>query len=217
MRRFDLVIFDLDGTLIDSKLDIAHSVNATLAHMGKPSLENELIYSFVGNGAPVLIRRVMGDGATEDDCTRALKFFVEYYHEHRLDYTTLYPGAVDTIESLSEAGVKMAILTNKPAKISEAIMDGLGVAHHFVQVYGGNTFSEKKPHPIGILKLLEETGIAPERTLMVGDSSVDIETAYNAGVGSCGMTYGFKPESLNDPKPHYLLSTFPDLKPVVLD
>lgn len=216
MPQFDLVIFDLDGTLIDSKLDIAHSVNATLAYMGKPPLQNEIVYSYVGHGAPVLIQRVLGEEATEEECAKALKFFVEYYHEHRVDYTTLYPGAQETIDSFLDAGVRMAVLTNKPARISEEIVKDLGVSQHFIRVYGGNTFDEKKPHPIGILKLLEETGIAPERTLMVGDSSVDIETAYNAGVGSCGMLYGFKPESLQDPKPQFLLEAFSDLKPVVL-
>lgn len=216
MPRYDLVIFDLDGTLIDSKLDIAQAVNATLTAMGRESLPNETIYSFVGHGAPMLIRRVMGEAATDEDCAKALQYFVDYYHQHRVDYTTLYPGAGSTIDSFAEAGVKMAILTNKPEKISKAIMEDLGVAHHFIQVYGGNTFDQKKPHPIGIQKLIEQTGIAPEKTLMVGDSNVDIETAYNAGVGSCGMKYGFKPESLEDPKPHYLLETFPELKPIVL-
>lgn len=216
MKRFDLVIFDLDGTLIDSKLDLAHSVNATREYMGMTPLEHDTVYSYVGNGAPTLIRRALGPDATTEDCEKALAYFVQHYREHCLDYTRLYPGAEETLNALSEANVTMAILTNKPVRISEIIVNGLDTAKHFVRVYGGNSFDDKKPHPIGILKLMEETGAAPERTLMVGDSSVDIETARNAGVRSAGMTYGFQPETLKTVPPDYLLDAFSALTPTVL-
>ena len=108
----DLLIFDLDGTLIDSRLDLAHSVNATRTHMGMPALENERVYSYVGNGAPVLIRRAMGEKATEPEVQEALEFFMEYYREHVLDFTTLYPGVKESLERLSAAGKRMAVLTN---------------------------------------------------------------------------------------------------------
>lgn len=216
MRNFDLVIFDLDGTLIDSKLDLAHSVNATRAFMGMPPIEHELVYSYVGNGAPVLIRKALGPDASATDCEKALKYFIQYYHDHRLDHTTLYPGAKETLDALKSADVTLAVLTNKPVRISEAIVEGLGVAKHFFRVYGGNSFNEKKPHPVGILTLLSETGAAADRTLMVGDSSVDIETARSANVRACGMTYGFQPETLKASPPDYLLDTFPGLVKTVL-
>jgi phosphoglycolate phosphatase len=214
-RRYDLAIFDLDGTLIDSKLDLVHSVNATRAHMGLDPLAHELIFSYVGNGAPMLIRRSLPD-ASEEECTRALEFFIHYYHYHRLDYTTLYPGVEATLRDLHAGGVMLAVLTNKPVRISNAIVEGLGVADLFVEVLGGNSFETKKPDPVGILHLLNRTGASPTRTLMVGDSSVDIQTAVNAGVASCGVTYGFRPETLASPSPTYLIDRFSDLRGMVL-
>lgn len=214
-RRYDLAIFDLDGTLIDSKLDLAHSVNAARAHMGLGPLPNELIFSYVGNGAPMLIRRSLPD-ASEEECARALEFFIHYYHDHRLDHTTLYPGVAATLHDLHAGGVTLAVLTNKPVRISNAIVEGLGIADLFVEVLGGNSFEKKKPDPVGILHLLSRTGAAPSRTLMVGDSSVDIQTAVSAGVASCGVTYGFQPETLASPKPTYVIDAFAELRGLVL-
>ena len=201
----DLLIFDLDGTLIDSRLDLAHAVNATRAHMGMSALEFERVYSYVGNGAPVLIRRALGDQATELEVEEGLEFFLEYYREHALDYTRLYPGVKESLERLEAAGKRMAVLTNKPVRMSNAIVEGLGVAGYFFQVYGGNSFDFKKPHPIGVETLMREAGVDRERTMMVGDSAVDVNTAINAGVRSCGVTYGFQPETLKEPKPDVLV------------
>ena len=170
----DLIVFDLDGTLIDSRLDLAHAVNATRRHMGMASLDNDRVYSYVGNGAPVLIRRALGDRASEADVAAALEFFLQYYGEHKLDYTTLYPGVRESLDRLRAAGKKMAVLTNKPVRVSRAIVEGLGTGPHFFQVYGGNSFEFKKPHPIGIQTLIPEAGASADRTLMVGDSSVDV-------------------------------------------
>src|ERR1041385_1358739 len=202
----DLLIFDLDGTLIDSKLDLAHAVNATRAHMGLAALDHERVYSYVGNGAPVLIRRALGEQATEPQVQEALEFFLEYYRDHYLDYTTLYPGVRESLDRLRDAGKRMAVLTNKPVRISKAILDGLGVGPHFFQVYGGNSFDFKKPHPIGVETLMREAGVLPARTLMVGDSSVDVQTAINARIQSCGVTYGFQPETLANPPPTRLVA-----------
>jgi phosphoglycolate phosphatase len=207
----DLLIFDLDGTLIDSKLDLAHAVNATRRHMSMPELEHERVYSYVGNGAPVLIRRALGEAATEAQVQEALEFFLEYYREHYLDYTLLYPGVKESLDLFRDAGKRMAVLTNKPVGISKAIIKGLGVQNHFFQVYGGNSFDFKKPHPAGVEALLRESGIAPSRALMIGDSSVDTQTARNSGIASAGVTYGFAPESLSDPKPDQLFDSMPDL------
>jgi phosphoglycolate phosphatase len=207
----DLLIFDLDGTLVDSKLDLAQAVNATRSHMGMSPLDNERVYSYVGNGAPVLIRRAMGAQATEPEVQEALEFFLEYYREHYLDYTTLYPGVREALDRLSAAGKRMAVLTNKPVRISRAILEGLGVAGHFFQIYGGNSFDLKKPDPVGVSALMKETGIPADRCLMIGDSSVDIQTARNAGVASCGVTYGFQPETLADPAPDRLVDRLEEL------
>ena len=212
----DLLIFDLDGTLIDSKLDLAHAVNATRAHMGMQPLEFERVYSYVGNGAPVLIRRALGEQATEAEVEEGLEFFLEYYREHVLDYTRLYAGVKESLDRLSAAGKRMAVLTNKPVRMSKFIVQGLGVAEHFFQVYGGNSFDFKKPNPIGVETLIREAAISRERTMMVGDSAVDVNTANNAGVMSCGVTYGFQPETLIDPKPDLLVDRIEELVDWVL-
>jgi phosphoglycolate phosphatase len=207
----DLLIFDLDGTLVDSKLDLAQAVNATRSHMGMSALDNERVYSYVGNGAPVLIRRAMGAQATEPQVQEALEFFLEFYREHYLDFTTLYPGVREALDRLRDGGKRMAVLTNKPVRISRAILDGLGVSGHFFQVYGGNSFDLKKPDPIGVRTLMLEAGIPAERTLMIGDSGVDIQTARNAGIASCGVTYGFQPETLADPAPDRMVDRMEEL------
>ncbi len=207
----DLLIFDLDGTLVDSKLDLAQAVNATRRHMGMSPLDNERVYSYVGNGAPVLIRRAMGAQATEPEVQEALEFFLEYYREHYLDFTTLYPGVREALDRLRDGGKRMAVLTNKPVGISRAILDGLGVGGHFFQVYGGNSFDLKKPDPVGVHTLMREAGVPADRTLMIGDSGVDIQTARNAGIASCGVTYGFQPETLVDPAPDRLVDRMEEL------
>jgi phosphoglycolate phosphatase len=172
--------------------------------MGMAALDNERVSSYVGNGAAVLIRRALGDQATEAEAQEALEYFLEYYREHDLDFTTLYPGVRESLERLAGARKKMAVLTNKPVRMSQAIVQGLGVAQHFFRVYGGNSFEFKKPHPVGIEVLMEQAEVNRERTLMVGDSSIDVETARNARVACCGVAYGFQPETLD--------VTPPDLK-----
>ena len=200
-----LLIFDLDGTLIDSRLDLANAVNATRAHFGAGPLPNEVVYTYVGNGAPVLIRRAMGPEADDAQVSAALEFFLDHYSRHALDDTSLYPGVLDSLKRLRESGARMAVLTNKPVRISRRIVEGLGIAGYLFQIYGGNSFEHKKPHPIGIDRLREEAGADAAETWMVGDSYVDIQTARNAGVNSCGVTYGFQPETFREFPPDLLV------------
>ena len=212
----DLLIFDLDGTLIDSRLDLANAVNATRTHMGMTTLDNERVYFYVGNGAPVLIRRALGEQATEAEVQEALEYFLEYYRDHALDCTVLYPGVREALDRLRAAGRRLAVLTNKPVRVSRAILTGLGVGDRFFQVYGGNSFEFKKPHPIGVETLRNEAGARREDSMMVGDSSVDVNTARNAGIACCGVTYGFQPETLKDPAPDLLVDRMEDLADWVL-
>jgi phosphoglycolate phosphatase len=205
-----LLIFDLDGTLIDSRLDLAHSVNATRAQAGRGPLPHEQIFSFVGNGAPVLIKRAMGPEASDEEVANALEFFLDYYRHHALDYTVLYPGVRESLDRLFGFGARLAVLTNKPVRISHRIMEGLGLKHMFFQIYGGNSFEHKKPHRIGIDTLRSEAAATPEDTWMVGDSYVDVQTARNAGVPSCGVTYGFQPETFLEFPPDVLVDRLED-------
>jgi phosphoglycolate phosphatase len=210
-RAFDphhiqLVIFDLDGTLIDSRLDLVHSVNAALRHIGRPELPEHVIASYVGDGAPVLIHRALGGEQVDEATVReGLEFFLSYYKEHKLDHTTVYPGIMEVLQSIQQSGNgvprKLAVLTNKPVHASRAIIQALGMGPLFAQVYGGNSFATKKPDPEGARKLLAEMGAAAERTVIVGDSHTDVETGRNAGLWTVGVTYGFAPQTLADASP----------------
>ncbi|MCW5963551.1 MAG: phosphoglycolate phosphatase [Bryobacterales bacterium] len=214
--QWKLVVFDLDGTLIDSALDLVLAVNATRAHYGLAELPPETIASYVGNGAPTLIRRSMGEGYSDEELAAALEVFVHCYRAHALDNTVLYPGVRGTLRVLREAGVLCAVLTNKPVRISKEILDGLGLREQFFEVYGGNSFAYKKPDPDGLLRLMEQAGCTPSQTLMVGDSRVDIETARNAGCASCGVTFGLQPETLSAPDPDFVIDAMAELAPIVL-
>lgn len=209
-----VLIFDLDGTLIDSKLDLALSVNAALAHMGRPALPHERIYGYVGQGAPMLIRRSLGEGGNEQECQHALEFFLGYYHAHMLDNTTVYPGVREGLAQL--AGFHMAVLTNKPTRFSREILQGLGLAESFGYIYGGNSFERKKPDPTGVEVLLRDWKAAPREAMMVGDSEIDIQTARNAGTWACGVTYGLGSAQLTKHPPDLLLDSLVEL-PSYLD
>ena len=215
MTNADLLIFDLDGTLVDSKKDLADSVNATRAFMGLAPLPLEQVSSYVGNGAPMLVRRALPD-ADEAQLARGLEHFLDYYREHMLDSTTLYPGVRDALDELHAAHVPLAILTNKPVRFSIQLMEGMGLDLHFFRIYGGNSFAEKKPHPMGINMLIAESGAARDRTIMVGDSAVDVLTARNACVKSCGVTWGFQPETLVEAPPDILVDDLRTLAAMVL-
>jgi phosphoglycolate phosphatase len=204
-----LLIFDLDGTLIDSRLDLVHSVNATLDHLGRAHLPHEIIESYVGNGVTVLMRRALGLDAGDEEIQRAQEFFLSYYRLHMLDHTVVYPGVREMLEMLS--GRDMAVLTNKPVRFSEDILKGLDIARYFSFVYGGNSFENKKPDPIGVQTLLRDFAAAPKEAMMVGDSAVDVRTARNAGIWACGVTYGLDAKGLRLEPPDLLLDSMADL------
>jgi phosphoglycolate phosphatase len=212
----DLVIFDLDGTLIDSSRDLANAVNATRAHLGLAPIENETVYSYVGNGAPVLIRKALGPEYADEEVQSALEYFLAYYREHMLDNTVLYPGVREVLDEFRRAGLTMAVLTNKPVRFSQGIVDGLGLGAHFRRVYGGNSFEQKKPHPVGIETLMSEVGATRQETVMVGDSSVDVQTARNARVTACGVTWGFQPDTFAAWPPDFLVNTAGELADRIL-
>lgn len=211
----ELIIFDLDGTLIDSKRDLADSVNAMRMHLGEPLLDDETVNSYVGNGVAALVKRAL-PGRDEEELEAGLRFFLDYYRDHMLDATTLYPGVRAGLDELLAADVKMAVLTNKPVRFSEHLIKGLGLDGHFFRIYGGNSFEEKKPHPKGIELLMEESGIGREQTIMVGDSAVDVMTARNAQVRACGVSWGFQPETFAAAPPDFVIDDMSELVGMVI-
>lgn len=203
------LIFDLDGTLIDSEKDLANSVNATLAYMGRAPLAHTEIASYVGNGAFRLIEQALGPGSTEEQCRQGLEYFLAYYREHMLDHTVTYPGVRDGLAALQ--GVPMAVLTNKPVRFSQQIVEGLGLARYFRFIYGGNSFETKKPDPEGMRVLLADFGAEAKQAMLVGDSEVDVLTARNAGTLACGVTYGLGSERLAAFPPDVLVDSLTEL------
>ncbi len=220
VERLKLLVFDLDGTLIDSAQDLCNSVNATLKECGLTPIEDRVIAGFVGNGAPMLMRRslalaasVIPEAVDEEQFKRAYAFFLQYYREHKLDFTYAYDGVLEALKALGElhdtAGAKartMAVLTNKPVRPARGICEGLGLADYFAHIYGGDSFPAKKPDPLGLRTLMQETGATSEETVMIGDSQVDVETARNAGVWSLGCAFGFGPQNLMETPPDMVVS-----------
>jgi len=219
VERLKLLVFDLDGTLIDSAQDLCNSVNAALEHVDLAPLADPLIASFVGNGVPMLMRRSLAqEGGTTPELVdehllvQATAFFLGYYREHKLDFTYAYEGVLEALAALKElhnapdgTPRTMAVLTNKPVRPARGICEGLGLADYFVHIYGGDSFPVKKPDPLGLRSLMEETGVTPEETVMIGDSQVDVQTARNAGAWSVGCLFGFGTQTLMETPPDVLV------------
>jgi phosphoglycolate phosphatase len=219
-----LVVFDLDGTLIDSRIDLSNSINAMLVHVGKPELPLAVIAGYIGDGATMLVRRALGDpeGDVHDEAhvNEALTFFLDYYRVHKLDFTYVYAGVIEALTAIRAAHPKlpMAVLTNKPVRPSQEICTHFGLDQFFFQNYGGNSFHTKKPDPTGLLALIAEASamgrtdataepILPAETVMIGDSDVDILTAKNCGARSIGCKYGLSPHSLAAAAPNALVDS----------
>jgi phosphoglycolate phosphatase len=213
-----LLVFDLDGTLIDSSLDLCNSVNAALAHVGKPSLPNPLIASYIGDGAAMLVRRALGDphdldalhpNDADDLFRRTFDFFLTYYRAHKLDHTRCYDGVLDALSRIRSRNphLPMAVLTNKPVIPSRDICRALSLEPFFFQNYGGNSFDTKKPDPEGLLTLIAEAStlisstLTPQDTVMIGDSDVDFLTAQRCGARFLGCTFGLAPAALAAAQP----------------
>ena len=191
-RNFAVVrafLFDLDGTLIDSKLDLVNSVNFMLKAMNRNSLPLQTVASYIGHGATQLVADMLGPAAAAEDRKAGLDIFLAHYEKHSLDATRAYPGVAEGLEALQEH--PMAVLTNKPVRISLEILEGLGLRKYFRHVCGGDSFPAKKPDPAGARIILRDLGAKPAEAAMVGDSDVDVQTARNAGILAVHVNYGF--------------------------
>lgn len=230
VERLKLLVFDLDGTLIDSAQDLCNSVNAALAEFGRARLDDPRIAGYVGNGALMLMRRALAasdgippEALPESELKPAFDFFLRYYREHKLDFTYAYEGVLELLSALKtlhdapgEPRRQMAVLTNKPVGPARGICAGLGMADYFFQIYGGDSFAVKKPDPMGLRQLMAEAGAEPDETLMVGDSQVDVQTARNAGTWALGCAFGFGPQNLMNVPPDVVVDRATEWADVLL-
>lgn len=190
MQKIDLFIFDLDGTLIDSKRDIALSVHHTMKILGLSPISDEMIASYVGNGVTPLIRKSVGENP-KLNVDEAIRIFMAHYEEHCLDSTRPFPDIPEVLDHFKDK-IKI-VATNKPQGFSEKILDGLGLTTHFQGIFGGDTHFPKKPDPAVIHHLLKTFQAEVAKSVIIGDSRIDIETGRNARILTCGVTWGFRP------------------------
>jgi len=185
-----LLVFDLDGTLVDSSRDLAAATNAALARVapGRPEIPLDVVCSFVGEGARLLVERSLRHAGLDLSPDDVLPVFFECYGERLLDTTVLYPGMAEALDALS--GRKLAVLTNKPGPFSRRILEGLEVAPRFARIWGAGDVPARKPDPVGLLRLIEDLDESREATWMIGDSAVDVRTARAAGVRMAGVAWG---------------------------
>jgi phosphoglycolate phosphatase len=208
--RIQALLFDLDGTLVDSTADLVASGNWLRVREGLAALEPGRVTSYVGDGVEALVRRLLErpEGGVQEN----IEAFMHHYREHCLDKTRLLAGVAATLAALQARGYAMAVVTNKPERVSRHILAGLGVECRFASVVGGNTCANKKPHPEPLFKACADLGHEPARALMVGDSRVDIEAGHNAGMASIAILGGIGDESLlRASGPEVLIQSFENL------
>ena len=186
----DLVVFDLDGTLVDSHQDLAFAANATVVELGGRGVSAAAVVKMVGEGAAVLVRRALAASGLDPETPGALDRFLSIYEGCLLDRTRPYPGTIEMLERIAPM-VRLAVLTNKPARATGRVLEGLGLARFFDPVVGGDTTFGRKPNPAGLQHIIAAAGTTPGATLMVGDSPVDRQTARNAGAAVCLVRFGF--------------------------
>jgi phosphoglycolate phosphatase len=208
-----LIIFDLDGTLVDSGEDIARSVNDLLQASARVALPHSRIRSYVGEGVRKLLERSLGE-TSEAELARAEALYLSIYRRRLLETTRPYPGVVPALERL-HGHHRLAVLTNKPVAESLTILEGLDLRRYFRAVCGGDSFARKKPDPIGVWFLQEEAEAESAETLLVGDSSVDYSTARNAGIRSCLVRYGMGPWNQATEQPDLVVDDLRELASLV--
>lgn len=186
----DLIIFDLDGTLIDSLPDLADATNHMLGTLGRHPIDQDAVRRLVGQGARRLVEQAL-PGAPEVEIQRGLELFLDYNHRHIADRTVLYPGVTETLDVLRERGMRMAIISNKNVALCREVLSVIGADCYFEEILGADSLPFRKPSPEPVLKLLADFGVAPERAAMVGDSINDIAAGRGAGVTTVGCTWGY--------------------------
>lgn len=193
MNAVELVIFDLDGTLVDSIPDLTDAVNEFMRASGRAPLAMDDVRRLVGKGARNLVERALGNG-TEEEVEQSLKIFLGYNDAHIADKTVMYPGVPETLQELHRRGCRMVLVTNKTEYLSRKLLGVIGIGHYFEQVLGADSLPFRKPSPEPVLKVLRDAGIPADRAIMVGDSINDIAAGKTAGVVTVACTFGYGTE-----------------------
>jgi len=217
--QFKLIGFDLDGTLVNSLPDLALSVNSALAEFDLPQAPEELVLTWIGNGAPVLIARALdwaqkqtGEVLTEEEIKQVTERFNFYYGENLCNVSRLYPNVKETLETLQEKGYVLAVVTNKPTRHVQPVLAAFGIDHLFSKMWGGQSFPAIKPHPGPLYYLCGKFGFEPRQVLFVGDSKNDIIAGHAAGCAVVGLTYGYNYNiPISESNPDWVFDDFAQL------
>ena len=185
-----LIIFDLDGTLVDSLPDLTDATNQMLARFNRPRLTPEQVRQLVGQGARNLVERAL-PGAAEDEIEQGLVAFLGYNEAHIADKTRLYPGVQETLDHFRAKGLLLAVVSNKNTALCRKLIDQLGIGGYFAAVLGADSLPERKPSPAPVLKLLSDLTLDPPQAVMVGDSINDIAAGNGAGIITVGCSFGY--------------------------
>ncbi|MGI9212457.1 MAG: phosphoglycolate phosphatase [Methylococcaceae bacterium] len=194
-RRPSLVVFDLDGTLVDSAPDLAYAIDEMLTRLGQPPAGEARVRGWIGNGMPMLVKRALtGEQwpeAEPEGFAEALALYMEIYEDNLCHRTRLYDGALECLQRLRQTQIKLACVTNKHSRFTLSLLKQIGIAHFFDAVASGDQFVNNKPDPESLLKTAEQLGVAPSDSLMVGDSAADAQAARRAGFMLACVPYGY--------------------------
>ncbi len=213
MLHIDLLLFDVDGTLIDSRKDIVMAVNHTLSASGLPEKSFDTIVSYIGYGVRDLLRKSL-ETDTEQRVNEALVIFEDYYKKHCADESKIYPGVSEVLDYFGKR--KKVLVTNRNKKYAEITLERLGLRGYFVEIMGGDDEKCSKPEACQLNAMLEQFDVPKEKAIMIGDMAIDIAAGKNAGVHTCGVTYGIgKEEDIVREKPDYLINNISELKTII--
>jgi phosphoglycolate phosphatase len=215
---YQCLLFDLDGTLVDSRADLINSINLMLAEIGRKMLPDVRVINFIGEGARLLVERALratqSDQPQEAEIDLALKIFRRHYREHLLDQTRAYPEVEHTLALLSH--IPKAVVTNKPHEFTVALLAGIGLLGHFEVIFGGDSLAERKPSPLMLVEAARKCGVEASSCLMVGDSRVDVEAGRAARMKTCGYIPGFRGRTeLVEAGVDYVIERFSELRTIV--
>ena len=214
MARFQHLIFDLDGTLVDTRADLAAAANFMLERFGLPPQSVGQVSAYIGQGAHVLVERVFGPEYAHLSAA-GFAVFMRYYAQHLVDQSVVYPGIIRVLSTAQARGAVLSVLTNKPEAASRAILSGLGLTPFFAVLVGGDTLPVTKPDPSGVWHLQRVTDMPLAQTVLIGDSSTDMKTGRAAGIMTCGVGWGFGAEGLAECAPDFVVDSAEDLLAVL--